>query len=599
MATEKLYKVKIIGLHKKKAQLLDQLHQHGFMHLEEPSEDMQNDEPMPVIESISSALLNMKWVIESTEKYTKKVKPVFSNQSQEYVLGESKLLMEGIKKKLSESLSKEKEFKENLEVLESRRDLLKDIKLPLTANIEYPLVTDKTFTYLVKTSKPLETKDLKDKIIFNECEKYAILTGLARDLNDVEKLLRENQAKIIKLKPITQTKEKELINLELQIQENSTNLSKVEDKLSKLSTQYYARAKQIHHDLTILHERYEVPKSFKKTQKAFYAQGFLPVKQFPLLSQAASKLHMHVSVEEVVEGPTMLSNQGYVKHYEFLTKMFGVPKYGMIDPTPFMAFFIPLFFGFMFSDIGYGLFLLIGAAILYKKSDAEQKVFLDASVVLSTCAITTIIFGWLFGSFFGNLIKITPLLFDPFTNAKLVLIGGLALGLIHLNLGLLLGIIDSLKRKEIMQAFINFSPFIILQLAAAAYFKSTKLGIIMTIIMFISFYIRGKLQSLMDITGFVGTWFSYARLLALSLATGGIALGVNIMAEQLNQINVLGPILFVVVLVLGHAFNFLMNVLGSTIHSVRLHYIEFFSQFYTGEGTPYKPFTTKKIRETL
>jgi V/A-type H+-transporting ATPase subunit I len=280
--------------------------------------------------------------------------------------------------------------------------------------------------------------------------------------------------------------------------------------------------------------------------------------------------------------------------------MFGYPPYRGIDPTIFVSIFLPLFFGFMFSDVGYGILLLFVSLLLLVKATPRKKIVYDSGFVLLICSLSTILFGIFFGSFFGNLFGFSPLLFDPFKNAKTVLITALVLGLLHLNVGILLSILSNLEKKDYRAIITGNLSIVFLELGVALLFlESTALGILALLMSGILFIANTGIMGLMDITGFVGTWFSYARLLALSLATGGIALGINIMAEQLNHIALLGPILFILLLIFGHLFNFAMNVLGSSIHSVRLHYIEFFSQFYEGGGTPFTPYTTKKTKDTL
>jgi V/A-type H+-transporting ATPase subunit I len=96
----------------------------------------------------------------------------------------------------------------------------------------------------------------------------------------------------------------------------------------------------------------------------------------------------------------------------------------------------------------------------------------------------------------------------------------------------------------------------------------------------------------MDITNFFGTWFSYARILALNLATSGVALAVNILAEKTISFSV---VTYVIILILGHLFNFVVNLIGCTINAARLHYVEFFSLFFESGGKPFKPFSIKKI----
>lgn len=85
---------------------------------------------------------------------------------------------------------------------------------------------------------------------------------------------------------------------------------------------------------------------------------------------------------------------------------------------------------------------------------------------------------------------------------------------------------------------------------------------------------------------------SYSRILALGLATGVIAMVINTMAKMLG-FNIIGYVLMAVALVVGHAFNIVINVLGSYVHSSRLQYVEFFGKFYEGGGRTFNPFMVK------
>ena len=186
----------------------------------------------------------------------------------------------------------------------------------------------------------------------------------------------------------------------------------------------------------------------------------------------------------------------------------------------------------------------------------------------------------------------------------MILIIGLVLGLIHINIGIGIAIYENIKKGKLKEIFLENISILLLQIGAMLLLVSTSsltfnIGIAFLIISVVALIIKSGVMGLMDITGFMGTWFSYARLLALSLATGGIALGINIIAQQLSAVRILGPVLFIFLVIFGHLFNFALNVLGSSVHSVRLHYIEFFSQFYAAGGEPFVEYTSEKKVDTF
>ena len=98
-----------------------------------------------------------------------------------------------------------------------------------------------------------------------------------------------------------------------------------------------------------------------------------------------------------------------------------------------------------------------------------------------------------------------------------------------------------------------------------------------------------------DITGYVGDWLSYARLLALGLATAGMALAFNVVSQLIpDMIPLVGIVLLPILLIVLHAVNLGLQALGAAVHSLRLQYVEFFNRFYEGGGHEFAPFKMKR-----
>jgi V/A-type H+-transporting ATPase subunit I len=123
-----------------------------------------------------------------------------------------------------------------------------------------------------------------------------------------------------------------------------------------------------------------------------------------------------------------------------------------------------------------------------------------------------------------------------------------------------------------------------------------NIGIILTLLGIILLFIhtRGPV-GFFSITGFVGDWLSYSRLIALGLSTAGMALAINVVGELTLGLPYVGIIFFVIVMIAAHIANLGIQSLGAAVHSLRLQYIEFFNRFYEGGGKEFAPFKINRV----
>jgi V/A-type H+/Na+-transporting ATPase subunit I len=199
---------------------------------------------------------------------------------------------------------------------------------------------------------------------------------------------------------------------------------------------------------------------------------------------------------------------------------------------------------------------------------------------------------------------------DAFVHPEIILVIALLVGVIHINMGLLIGSYNNITRGDVREAlgaqivwFVLEAGVIILALfylASGSITSGAIFGgpvILLSLIMLI--YFNGAF-GLMDLTGFLGTILSYARLLALCLSTGGIAMTVNILTGLCeSMIPVIGIVLAPIVFIGGHIANCAFQSLGAFINSLRLHYVEYFAQFYIGGSQKFKAFRTKRRHTEL
>ena len=444
------------------------------------------------------------------------------------------------------------------------------------------------------------------------------------DISGVEGAPKENLSKI----------ESELSSIDSE----TTNIL---NKLNSLSKKWYDELLILHEILEIEKERAEAYSLCGSSDRTYVFEAWVPVKHAKNVMEVienASEGYAVVEIDDPDEPeekiPVLLDNPKAVKPFEMLTQMFAPPKYNEIDPTMMIVPGFLMFYGIMLTDAVYGLLLALAGIVIWKRLGKASEGAHDLGYILTLAGIFTMIAGVLTGGylgdfalqFFGFDIYTTPLaLINPLGSSAYVgevnplidlgmmsvnngpiaiLLFSVVVGIIHLFIGLSVGFKENLK-NGFKSAFLDQGIwiFLILALVIGLVIGMPNLIVGATLLVVLLCMIKGfmnggvldALLGAMDITGFLGNVLSYARLLALCLATGGLAMAVNIMANLLNDsIPVIGVLVAVVMLLVGHTFNFVMNGLGSFIHSLRLHYVEFFGQFYEGGGKRFKPFKSKR-----
>lgn len=324
-----------------------------------------------------------------------------------------------------------------------------------------------------------------------------------------------------------------------------------------------------------------------------------------------------VREEEIDEVPILLENNRWVAPFETLIEMYSLPKYDEIDPTPFMAPFYALAFGMMVADFGYGLFLFL-AILLIKKIfyfDASMK---RSLTFFQLCAIPTMMWGLIYGSFFGMTMPFQ--LLSNQSDITEILIISVIFGYIQIFFALILKFYVLWAKKEqkfkaVFQAGSWMLFLLSVGLLALGFMvlPETSLGTIGSIglvISLIAVVIGGStegetfvgkigtgLYSLMDLTNYMSDLVSYTRLMALGVAGGSIAAAFNLIISYFPTAArfTIGAVLFVLL----HAINIFLSYLSAYVHGIRLQYLEFFGKFFTGGGRAFKPFKASNKYVTI
>ena len=369
-------------------------------------------------------------------------------------------------------------------------------------------------------------------------------------------------------------------------------------------------------------EKYEVLGTLPQSRRTFIISGYAAKEAIPAIQKGIGDAYDCV----------ILKNNGFSESVEGVLESYGLPHKGEIDPTAIMSFFYVFFFGMMLSDAAYGAIIAIVCLIVLKKFPRMSAGMRKSMKMFMYCGISTMVWGILFGGYFGDVVDVVsstffgkeltikPLWFAPLNDPMRLLIYSMAFGLVHLFVGLGIKGYMLLKDGKVLDFFCDivlwyiFLIGLILMLLPSEIFASiaqTKIVFPAALVTLSkALAIIGALGLLLmsgrssknpalrlalgaydiyNITGWLSDVLSYSRLLALGLATGVIASVVNQMGSILGK-SVFGVILFIVVFIVGHAMNLAINLLGAYVHTNRLQFVEFFGKFYEGGGKPFEPF---------
>ncbi len=383
-------------------------------------------------------------------------------------------------------------------------------------------------------------------------------------------------------------------------------------------------------------EKYEVLGTLPQSQRTFVMSGYVPKKYVPAVEKAIGENYDCVldieDIKETEEPPTLLSNNGFSSSVEGVLESYGLPHKGEFDPTTIMSFFYVFFFGMMLSDAAYGAIIAIACFVVLKKFPRMGEGMRKSMKMFMFCGISTMVWGVLFGGYFGNVVDIVSqtffgktvtipaLWFVPLNDPMRLLVYSLAFGVVHLFVGLGIKGYMELKEKRVKDFFCDvvlwfaFLIGLILMLLPTDIFASIAQTQIvfppvlntaakgLTIIGAVGLLLMSGRDSknpvlrialgaydIYNITGWLSDVLSYSRLLALGLATGVIASVVNQMGSMFGK-GVVGVIGFILVFIVGHVLNLAINLLGAYVHTNRLQFVEFFGKFYEGGGKPFEPF---------
>lgn len=640
MAIVNMKKFNLFTFDDDRKKLLDRFQKFNYVHLVETDfDDMDEDEftrprSSEELMEIDSKIKRSKDDIDLMEKLKEKESLIKSLKE-----GVEDISLEGLEEKaLSFPFEKiDKEIKDLLAKKDKNRSTIQNIdskilELEPWRNLESPISelesiqTVNVYTGTISSKYALEFEEdiskyelsYVDRISQDKNYYYYLIILDSSIEEDIKKLLttygftnvniKAKKTVVEEIKSYEKTKET-LYEENKQTDENLKEYVKYLDDF-KITYEFYRNEK-----IKIMSEE-----KFLKTTELDLIEGYVPeskLKEFESEIQKVCGENYYLSAEDAKrdskEVPILLKNNSFVKPFELMTEMYAMPKYNEIDPTPFFAPFYFVFAGIMVGDFGYGLLVFLATLIALKSfnlTDSTRR-FVKFFNYLS---ISTIIFGVIFGSFFGGVIEL-PSLIDPAEDSTLLVIISLILGGIHIFFALGIKAYMNIRDGKPKDALYDVGFWYMALLGIIGFLLGGPIEVLAPYKkVFLTVMILGMIgivatggrdqkstgakigwgvYSLYGITSYLGDFVSYLRLMALVLSGSFLGLAINMIAGMLFGSGILGKIFAIVVFVAFQLFNAFLCYLSAYVHTARLTYVEMFNKFYEGGGIPFKKMIEK------
>ena len=632
-------RLRVIGFAEERNDLLQQLLHLGCVEISEPEDKVTDPEWTALLRRDTSALSQRKAeasaltsALEALDKYAPAKKGLFTKRKP---ISEAAFFQEEAKAAALRHAEEINQCTHEISRLYSAENKLNASLASLLpwAELDLPLEQQGTaHTQLMLGTTPAASDadalrgELQEAAPLSELidvsqdkdQRYYLLVVHNSDAEAALAALRPHSFSLVRFKDLRGTPRENIDRIRAEIQSLQDQRQDQQERIAARKDQRAAlqlAQDRAHQEIN----REAVAERFLTDGRIFFAEGWIPAEKVQDFSKLLSSFTCAWETADPAEGdavPTMLKNPKWMDCINMVTEMYSLPAYNGIDPNPLYFFWYVFFFGFMFADVAYGIIIFLGCLAIIKLFHPKNTLGRMMQLGLWLGGSTAIC-GIFVGGFFGNVLEViydtflpnavmpgwmakfcSGLIVNPVNDPMTVLIIAVAIGCVHLIMGQCIHIYMGFRDGKVsggVDALLDVVPWWIVfaGIAVIALLGSPVLLIIGVLSLIATqgrhakgFFRKlfGGVKSLYDITSWLSDVLSYARLMALMLATSVIAQVFNTLGALPRNI-----IVFVLVFLIGHVFNIGVNLIGTYVHAARLQYLEYFGKFYKEGGIPFRP----------